>query len=197
MDISGFMNSDVFAWVILPILIFISRILDQSIGTLRLIFLAKGFKSLTLIFAFFESLIWLIAVMQIIKHLDNVLCYVFYAGGFATGNYVGILLEERLSIGTVVIRVICKDAAGDLINALRKQGYGVTSVDMEGMKGKVKMFLTIVHRKEAKSAIDIINQKNPNAFYTIEEVRSVKEGYFKGDRSKIFSITNPFNRKSK
>ena len=101
-----FFNTELFTWVILPLLIFLARILDVSIGTMRLIFVSKGMKYLAPILGFFEVIIWLLAISQIMQHLDNVLCYVAYGLGFAMGNYLGIVLEEKMSIGTVLIRVI-------------------------------------------------------------------------------------------
>ena len=91
-----------FTWVGLPILIFLARILDQSIGTLRLIFLSKGMKHIAPFLGFFEVIIWLLAVGQIMQHLDNWLCYVAYGAGFAMGNFIGISIEERLSLGTSI-----------------------------------------------------------------------------------------------
>jgi len=175
----AFLDSSLFTWVILPFLIFLARIGDQSIATMRFIFSAKGLKKVTAILGFFETLIWVIAITQIIKHLDNVLCYVAYAGGFAAGSYIGIWIEERLSIGNVIVRVMPKKNTDDLVAHLRSHGYGVTTVDVQGMNGSTKMVFSIIKRKNTPQVIDIINEFNPNAFYTIEEVRAVSEGYMK------------------
>ena len=191
-------NSEIFTWVILPILIFISRVLDVSIGTMRLIFVSKGYKILAPVLGFFEILIWLIAIGQIMLHLDNFMCYLSYALGFATGNFVGIFLEEKLSIGTVVIRVIPKKDTTKLINYLREQNYGVSAIDIEGMTGKVKMLFSIINRKELKNFIEIVNMFNPLAFYTIEDITAVKEGYFKAGKKLIsFNPINHLKRKGK
>ncbi|MEI7596606.1 MAG: DUF5698 domain-containing protein [Bacteroidota bacterium] len=203
-----FLNSDFFAWIILPILIFSARIVDQSAGTLRVIFASKGFKKITPILAFIESFIWLVAISQIMKRLDNWACYVAYSGGYAMGNFVGILLDEKLSIGTAVIRVIPKKDSSEVIACLRSLNYGITSVDAEVMSnkttegdvvvGKTKMFFTTVKRKDIKKVICVINKYNPNAFYTVEEVRAVKDGYFiSAERKKMFSVLNPFWKKGK
>ncbi|HNW74473.1 MAG: DUF2179 domain-containing protein [Bacteroidales bacterium] len=188
-----FTDHETFTFVILPVLIFCFRIVDQSIGTIRLIFAAKGLKKLAPVFAFFESFIWLLAIGQIMKHLDNIYCYIAYAGGYAMGNFVGILLEEKLSIGTVVIRVIPKKDTTALIEYLRKQAYGVTVVNVDGMLGPTKMLFTTVRRKEARHVIGIIKQFNPNAFYTIDEVKDVSGGFFENKSKSIFSILNPFH----
>jgi uncharacterized protein YebE (UPF0316 family) len=189
-----FFDSDTFTFIILPLLIFFFRIIDQSIGTLRLIFAAKGLKKLAPLFAFFESFIWLLAIGQIMKHLDNIFCYIAFAGGYAAGNYFGILLEEILSIGTVVIRVIPKKDTTELIRHLRAENHGVTVVPVDGMMGPTKMLFTTIRRKEVPAVIEIIRQHNPTAFYTIDEVKVVSGGYFDRDRKSIFSMLNPFQK---
>ncbi len=186
MDISSLFipDSPIFTWVVLPLLIFVARIADQSIGTLRLIFLSKGQKGLAPILGFFEVIIWLIAVGQIMKHLDNVLCYIAYGGGFAMGNYLGMVLEEKLSIGNVLVRIIPRKDTSDLIAYLRENNYGVTSVEAEGAMGKVNIIFSIIKRKDAEHVVSIINRFNSNAFYTIEDVKAINEGIFKSKRSR-------------
>ncbi len=173
-----FFDSFWWMWVILPLLIFFSRILDQSIGTLRLIFVSKGFRHIGPILGFFEVIIWLLAITQVLKHLYNPMCYIAYGSGFAMGNYIGIRLEERISMGNVLIRIIPKRDTSALIDHLREEGFGVTAADAEGAKGPVKIVFTIIKRRDVSRVINIINRYNPNAFYTIEEVKAVKDGYF-------------------
>ena len=108
-------DSWVFTWVVLPVLIFLARIMDVSIGTLRLIFVSRGYKYYAPMLGFFEVIIWLLAIGQIMQHLDNFLCYLAYGLGFATGNYIGIYLDEKLSLGTVLIRIVSKTDTSGLI----------------------------------------------------------------------------------
>jgi uncharacterized protein YebE (UPF0316 family) len=178
MDQVVFFESFWWTWVLLPLLIFFSRILDQSIGTMRLIFVSKGFRYIGPVLGFFEVIIWLLAITQVLQHLYNPLCYIAYGAGFGMGNYIGIRLEEKLSIGTVLLRIVPKMDTTPLIDHLREEGFGVTSVDAEGAAGPVKIVFTIMKRKSIPMAIKIVNQYNPNAFYTIEEVKAVKDGYF-------------------
>jgi uncharacterized protein YebE (UPF0316 family) len=192
------MNSDFFSWVILPLLIFFARIMDVSIGTMRLIFVSKGMKYLAPTLGFFEVIIWLIAISQIMQNLDNVLCYLAYGGGFAAGNYIGILMEEKMSIGTVLIRVIPKKDEEGLLSYLRERNFAVSAIDVDGMKGKVKMLLSIINRKDIKEYVNIVMRFNPNAFYSIEEVKAVKEGYFRSHRTfSAFDHLNFLRRKGK
>ena len=179
MEAIPFMESSVFTWVVLPLLIFIARIMDVSIGTMRLIFVSKGYRYYAPLLGFFEVIIWLIAIGQIMQHLDNIICYIAYGAGFAAGNYMGIYLEEKISLGTVVLRIIPKKDTPDLMHSLREANFGVSAVEIEGMTGKLKMLFTIVKRKDLKDALEIVQHYNPQAFCTVEDVRMASEGYFR------------------
>jgi len=168
-------SSAVFQWVILPILIFIARILDVSIDTIRILLINRGKRAITPILGFIQVSIWLLAIRQIFLNLSNVACYVAYAGGFAAGTWVGMLLEEKLAIGIQVIRVITRKDATQLIEFLKDKGYGVTSVDGQGVTGKVNIIYTIIRRQDIHDVIEIITRFNPKAFYTIEDIRSMSE----------------------
>jgi uncharacterized protein YebE (UPF0316 family) len=172
-------DSPVFTWVILPLLIFLARIMDVSIGTLRLIFVSKGYKFYAPMLGFFEVIIWLLAIGQIMQHLDNFMCYLAYGLGFAAGNYIGIYFEEKLSLGTVLIRVVSKSDTSSLINRMREENFGASLVDIEGMTGKQKMIFTIVKRIDLKDVMRLIQEYNPQAFVTIEDVKTAQEGYFR------------------
>jgi uncharacterized protein YebE (UPF0316 family) len=181
-----FLSSEtwIFTWILLPLLIFFARILDQSIGTMRLIFLSKGMKYIAPFLGFFEVIIWLLAIGQIMQHLDNWLCYIAYGAGFAMGNFIGITLEERLSIGTSIIRVILSSQSPELIAALKLHNFGLTILDADGAKGKVKIIFSIIRRKEIPIFLNTLHEYHPTAFYTIEDVKAAKEGVFKHGREK-------------
>jgi uncharacterized protein YebE (UPF0316 family) len=168
-----FLNITYFDFLILPVFIFCLRICDVTLDTMRIIFMTKGFKRLAPVIGFFEVLIWIVAITRIMQNLNSWVCYVAYAGGFATGNYVGMLLDEKLAIGHELIRVITRLDSGDLADALRNAGFGVTSVKATGMQGEVGILYVIVNRKNQKQAIGIIQQYNPNAFFTVENIHFV------------------------
>jgi len=167
------LNTTYFDFLILPIFIFCLRICDVTLDTMRIIFMTKGFKRLAPVIGFFEVLIWIVAITRIMQNLNSWVCYVAYAGGFAAGNYVGMLLDEKLAIGHELIRVITRLDSGDLADALRNAGFGVTSVKASGMQGEVGILYVIVNRKNQKQAIGIIQQYNPNAFFTVENIHFV------------------------
>ena len=191
-------SSGFYAWFILPFLIFIARITDVSIGTMRLIFVSRGFKYLAPIVGFFEVLIWLLAIGQIMKNLANPACYIGYAGGFAMGNYVGMRIAEKLSLGLVLIRVITKEDALPLVKHLDSKKYGVTSIDGHGTRGKVQVVFTIVPRYEAPIVVESIKKFNPQAFYSIEEVGFVEKGVFPNKKIwrdfSLLSLFRPFRK---
>lgn len=178
MDALAFYNSDLFKWVILPILIFAARLIDVSLGTLRIIFVSHGLKYLAPIIGFIEINIWLLAIGQIMQNLDNLVCSLAYAAGFAMGAFFGMLLEEKLSIGVVMIRIICKHDASELIKSLQDAEYGVTTHDAEGIKGPVKIIFAVIRREDLHDILDRIHTIHPHAFYSVEDVRSVGEAMF-------------------
>jgi len=193
-----FIDNEIFTWVVLPLLIFFARILDVSIGTMRLIFVSKGLKLLAPLLGFFEVIIWLLAIGQIMQNLNNILCYLAYGLGFSMGNYIGILLEEKMSIGTVLVRVIPKLDVKNLIESLRTDNFAVSAVEIEGMKGKGKMLFSIINRKDIKAYVKIVHKFNPLAFYTIEDVRAIKEGFLRSHRTfSAFDHLNFLRRKGK
>lgn len=170
---SSFFDSALFLYVILPLLIFAIRIIDVTMDTLRIVYISRGNKMIAPLLGFFEILVWLTAITQIMKNLDNFACYIAYAGGFATGNYLGLILEERLAIGYQLVRVITSKDSTPLIEDLRNKGYGVTSVWAEGKNGKVHIIYSITQRSNIKDVIASINLFNPKAFYSIEDIRSL------------------------
>lgn len=167
-----------FTYVVLPALIFLSRICDVTIGTLRIISVSRGHKYLAPVLGFFEVLIWVVVIGKVMENLGNVVCYIAYAGGFAAGNLVGIIIEQRLAMGTLVIRIITKEEASDLIGGLRSAGYGATTMKAEGGTGQVDVIYSIVRRSDLKDVLEIVERFNPDAFYSIEDVRFVSKHVF-------------------
>ncbi|QCR25020.1 DUF2179 domain-containing protein [Pontibacter sp. SGAir0037] len=162
-------------WVIIPVLIFLARILDVTLGTLRIVFISKGEKVIAPLLGFLEVLIWLIAMTQVMQNLNNAISYLAWAAGFATGNFLGLRIEQKLALGQVVVRIITAEPADTLIEMLISRGYRLTSVDAQGTRGKVDLLFMIVRRKRLQEVIDIIRNYNPNAFYSVEDVRSVSD----------------------
>ncbi|MFI5220202.1 MAG: DUF2179 domain-containing protein [Bacteroidia bacterium] len=173
-----FVQSNLFNWVVLPLLIFCARSCDVTLGTLRNIFLSKNIRYIVPFLGFIEVLIWLLAVTQIIKNLTNVMCYVAFAGGYSMGIFLGIKIEERLALGMQILRIITHQNADSLVQNLKHNNFGVTIMDAQGSKGPVKILLTVIKRKDRELVAKIINEHNPNAFYSIEDIRMANQGVF-------------------
>lgn len=173
-----FYDSSTFTYFILPLLIFLSRILDVTIGTIRIVMVSKGQKAWAPFLGFFEVFIWLVAISKIFQDLDNWACYFAYAGGFATGNYIGLIIEERLAVGIVKIQIITRKEAANLITNLKRAGYGITHHNAQGGNESVSIIYSIIKRTEIQKVERIVNETNPNAFYSIEDVKAVSRGVY-------------------
>ncbi|MDO8965558.1 MAG: DUF2179 domain-containing protein [Algoriphagus sp.] len=180
-------------YVLMPLLIFVARIGDVSINTLRIMFMMNGKKNIVPILGFFEAMIWLLAIGQIFQNVDNPLSYIAYAGGFATGTYVGMTLEEKLAIGRVLVRVITPEPHPDLLEFMKMRNYRFTNVGGEGRFGKVNLLFTVMKRDTLQEFISKVKEVDEKAFYTIESVKRVSEDDLNtmedraGFRSKFFS----------
>jgi len=172
------LNFDLYSWLILPLLIFFARIIDVTLGTLRIIFISRGRKYLAPLLGFVEVLIWVAVISQLVRGANNLVAYLAYAAGFAAGNFIGMFIEDKLAIGTLIIRVIIQNHAEELVTNLHTAGFGVTSVDAKGASGAVNLIYTIVRRRDLAEVICIIHHDHPNAFVSIEEARSTREGIF-------------------
>jgi len=179
----------------MPFLIFLARICDVSIGTMRIIFVAKGKKNIAPFLGFFEVLIWIIAISKIMQNLDNYINYFAYAAGFATGNYVGMIIEEKLAMGVQMIRVFAHKNVIDLVQTLNDSGHGVTVVEAQGARKKVHLIYIIAQRNDLENILTIVKNFNPKSFYTIEDLRTASEGIFPPKRPHtIFASSHILNR---
>jgi uncharacterized protein YebE (UPF0316 family) len=162
-----------FDYIVVPLLILCARVIDVSLDTIRVIMVAKGYRKLAPVVGFFQVLIWIITISRIMANLGIWTTYIGYAGGFALGTYVGMKIEERLALGYELIRVITRADASQLKKELIGRGYRITFVDGTGRDGKVGILFIIQKRKAIKEIIELIEQFNPNAFYSVEDIRSV------------------------
>ena len=171
-------SNSIASLVLLPLLICCARIIDVSLGTLRIIFVSKGFRLMASVMGFFEVLIWIIVISQVMQNLNSIVNYLAYAQGFSLGSYVGMTIERRLSLGMVIIQIITALDAQELIVFMRKEGYGVTVLNAEGASGRVNVILTVIKRTDIATVIGHIKRFNPKAFYTVEDIQAVTEGVF-------------------
>jgi uncharacterized protein YebE (UPF0316 family) len=173
-------SPELYTRVILPLLIFFARICDVSMETIRVIYISRGIKYLAPIIAFFEIVIWLLAMEVVMKDLSNIANFIAFALGFAMGTYVGLVIEERLSIGMVILRIITTEESEEQITSfLAQENCGVTRLDAQGSRGNVKMIISLVNRTNVPRITDYIRTVNPHAFFSVEDVRYVNEGVFR------------------
>jgi uncharacterized protein YebE (UPF0316 family) len=164
-------------WLLI-ILVFFARIADVSLGTLRIIYINKGKRMLAPLLGFFEVFIWIVVVSQLVRSVSSLAGYLAYAAGFAAGNYIGIAIESRLAIGTLIVRAIVTGETEKLIQSLKDAGYGVTYFDAHGANGPVTVIYSVINRKELMDIVELLHDRNPHIFYTVEETRLTSEGVF-------------------
>jgi uncharacterized protein YebE (UPF0316 family) len=167
---------------LLPLLVFAAELCVVTISTVRIIFVSRGMKFLAPVLGFFEISIWLFAIGQIMRNLTDPGCYLGFAAGFTLGTYLGILIEKRLAIGSLVVQVITtRDAAG-LAEALRAAEFGVTCMDGRGGTGPVQVVLTVIQRKELENVIALVKEFDPRAFYSVNDLQAAASGIFPAPR---------------
>ena len=156
--------------------IFILRLIDQSLGTLRTLYVNKGKPLFGALLGFVESGIWIIAISQVIRDLNDPFLAIGYALGFAAGTIVGSYIESSIAIGDVVVRIFSsKDAQEDkLPNVLREAGFGVTIINGKGMEGEVTIAWCVTPRKKLRTVLKIVKDISPEAYVTTEPTSPTK-----------------------
>jgi len=179
----------------LPVLVFAAELVVVTLSTVRIICLGRGQKVLASIIGFFEVSIWLFAIGQIMQNLSDLGCYLGFAGGFTVGNFLGVLVEKRLGLGTLVVRVITSREPDGLVDRLRAAHYGVTCLDGHGATGPVTVVLTVIPRKELAGVTAIIKGFDPRCFYAVDDVQSAEAGVFPQGRGSLRgAVPGPLRR---
>lgn len=166
-------------WTILSSVLFIfcMRLVDVSLGTLRMIMINRGQKVIAPILGFVEVSIWVVAVSQVFTNLDSIWHILGYSGGFAAGTLVGMLIEERMALGKIEIHAISTEKSLDIAEILRAADFGVTTLKAAGQSGEFDIVTTVVQRKEEPTVLNIIETIDPHSFVTVEAKQEVKQGY--------------------
>ena len=161
-----------------PVLIFLARVSDVSLGTLRTVAVSRGLKGRAAVLGFFEVLIWLSAITYILQHLTTITNYFAYAGGFATGNYLGLIIEEKMALGLLGVTIITNHDASELIRHLKERRFGLTSVSAMGATGRVRVVFSVIRRKSFDELREVVERFNPNAFMAIQNVRASSKAVY-------------------
>ena len=159
------------------LLIFVLRLTDVTMGTMRILMTVRGRKLLAALIGFVEVTIFIVAISRVVRNVDNIWLVLGYSAGFAAGTLVGMTIEERLALGWTVVRVISSDLTKRLADVLRTAGFGVTEMEGHGMKGDVEIFEVVVRRADLPSVLQTIDQVDGRAFVTVEETRRVYRGW--------------------
>lgn len=164
--------------ILFPILIFLFRIVDVTFGTVRIIFISRGYKMFAALCGFFEVLIWITIISKLMRDNNSVVYLIAYAAGFAAGNFVGLSIAEKLSVGVALLRIVVSSYPDKLIKSLREMEYGVTVIKGKGAVGEVEILFIVIKKKDLKKIKEKIKLYNPKAFYSIENIDSVSDGVF-------------------
>lgn len=174
------MSSDVFAifgdplWG--PIVIFLLRIVDVTLDTMRVLFMVRGRRLPAGILGFLMALVWIIAVGNAMKHLDSVWHVLGYAAGYGTGTMVGITIENVVAFGLVQLRIVSKHGGVEIAEGLRERGYGVTEFSGFGRDSAVEIVQSVVQRAHLDEALAIIDRFDDTAFVTVEDPQVLRGG---------------------
>lgn len=159
--------------------IFLLRVSDMSLDTIRVLFVVRGRKRLAWILGFLQSLIFVIAISTVLTNLESPLSVLGYAAGFATGNVVGMYVEERLAIGHIKLNIVSPSRGAAVAEILRKNGFAVTELSGRGMSGTVTMLHVDVIRRRLDEVDTLVLEADPEAFITAEEVRPIRRGFWR------------------
>jgi uncharacterized protein YebE (UPF0316 family) len=160
-------------------LIFLLRVSDMTLDTLRVLFVMRGKKGMAWMLGFFQATIFVLAIGSVLNNLDNPLNIIAYAAGFATGNVVGLLIESKLAIGHIHMSIISPRRGNAIAKNLRQEGFAVTEIPARGKDGMVTMLNCSVRRRKLLQVRQIITETDPNAFITAEDVRPVRRGFWR------------------
>ncbi|MDP7567533.1 MAG: DUF5698 domain-containing protein [Flavobacteriales bacterium] len=150
------------------LIIFSLRLADQSLGTMRALLVSKNKPIYAALIGLVESAIWIVAISQVIKDIDDPVLIGAYAAGFAAGTILGSYIERIVGVGNIIVRVFCPANSPSVAETLRDNGHGVTVIDGEGKEGPVKIYLCVIPRRKLKSVLSMIEEVNPNAYITTD-----------------------------
>ncbi len=160
------------------LLIFTARLLDVGMATIRMILVVRGKRIVSALIGFVEAIIYVVAIGKVLDGMDNPYNVLAYASGFAAGNYVGVYLEEKMALGSIIVQVITEHKITDLVEKLRDKGFGVTVIEGYGRNGIRHLLNVTLQRKNLSKLYNVIDEHDEKAFVTITDARAIRGGYF-------------------
>lgn len=164
-------NFDIISYILLPALIFLARLADVTVATVKLMFVVNNVRKMAAILGFFEALITIMALSRIIQDANNLPAFVMYAAGFASGTYVGMWIEQKMAYGNVLIRIISKDMPEELFQYMAEHRYRFSLVDAYDELGNTRVLFTVCKRSNAGALLAHLERVAPDAYYTVEGVK--------------------------
>lgn len=176
--------------IVIALTIFIARVCDVGLGTIRHALIIRGKKHYVFIIAFFEALIWVYAVSRVMSSIQDPLTSFAFALGFATGTFVGMTIESMLKIGEQVIRVFSK--SGHLVaQQLRGNDYRVTVFEGSGRDSAVQLLFVQARRRDVSRVMGVARQADPNCFIILDDIRSVHMAHGSSEGGRDLSSVSP------
>lgn len=160
--------------------IFGLRLTDVPVGTLKTVLMVRGMRTWATLLGLLEVTVWLTAMGRVMDQLDNPWNIAGYALGYSAGTWLGMWLESRLAFGSVEVHTISMNRSGEVADAVRAFGYGVTQFQAFGQSGPVCIVGTIAERKHLDGLLNRIREVDPSAFVTVDETKQVLGGYRPG-----------------
>lgn len=166
--------------LVLCLKIFLGRTIDVSLSTIRTLLNVKGKKLAAAGIGFIEATIWFLIVKEALNSGTNSLWIVFsYAGGYATGTYLGGFISDKIIKSNFCVQVIINEENEILIRKLREEGYGVSVVDAKGHKSNKYMLFIEINHKSFRHLKELIIELEPNAFIFVNETKHLENGFIK------------------
>jgi uncharacterized protein YebE (UPF0316 family) len=163
--------------------IFALRVVNNAIGTIRLVVLTRDRRGLAALFGFLESLTFAVSLGVVVNNLTDVINMIAYCGGFSVGGYIGQIIEARFISSFVTVNVITSEKGRDIAAALRDKGYGVTEILGEGGAGVVTVLRSVVARQQVGKVLKAVNDVDIQSFVTVEEARAIHRGWIRAARN--------------
>ena len=158
-------------------LIFVLRVTDVSMGTVRTVMIIRGMRKWAALIGFIEVTIWVVAISQVMSNLDTVWTILGYSGGFATGTLLGMWIEGKLAFGHMDVHIISMTKGQEIAQKARQAGFGATLLQAEGQSGPVYLIDVVAPRKQIAALLRLVNEVDATSFVTVEEARQVVRGY--------------------
>jgi len=165
-------------WLVAGV-IFVVRVLNMTVDTIRMLTVVRGMKTITWILGFIQTVLFVLALGSVINDLDNPINIISYSVGFATGNVIGMMIEKRLAFGFINMSIISSNRGQELAKRLRADGHAVTEIPARGKDGTVEILETSVQRKFAPGVQDLVMQIDPSAFITSRDIQPLHRGYWR------------------